>query len=147
MTEPKAVTLTLGDIRGLTILEAARANTAADVRQSDVGRLLRLLDNPAADPALVEKAFTLLYAYAWQLGRREDPATTWEAAQSWRVTLDLETVDAEADADAAMSVRAAVVTGLPPGEAAKLTVAQMDEYRAIGAEREKAAKRGRRRAG
>jgi hypothetical protein len=147
MIEPRRVTLTLGDIRGLTILEAARANSAADVRQSDVGRLLRILDNPGAEPALIEKAFTLLYAYAWQLERRADPSTTWEAAQTWRVTVDVSAVNAEADSDAVTSVRAAVVTGLPPDEAGKLTLAQMDEYRSIAAERERAAKRGRKRAG
>ena len=143
---PKDVTLTLGDIRGLTILEAARANTLADVRQSDVARLLGMLDRQDAEPELVEKAFTLLYAYAYQLARREDPATTWPEAQTWRVALDLETRDDLADAEAKASVDAAIVTGLPPAVAGSLTVAQMEEYRAISDERQRSARqrRGRR---
>lgn len=145
MSEPRPVTLTLAGIRSLTILEAARANTLAGVRQSDVGRFMRLLEKQNAPPEELELAFTLLYAYAYELARRDEPGLTWAEAQTWRVELDLEAGDELAEAEARASVQAAVLTGLPPAVAGELTQSQLAEYHEINAERERLAKRATRR--
>jgi hypothetical protein len=145
MSEPRHVVVTLAAIRTLTALEIARANALVGLRQADVQRFLRLLDSPTAPPEEVERGVELLYAWAYQLERREAPATTWEEAQTWRVTVDLAVVDEEADAEATASVQAAVITGLPPDVAGHLTVAQLEEYRAIQDQREAAAKGRRKR--
>jgi len=144
-TEPRPVTLTLAGMRSLTILEAARANTLAGIRQKDAGRLVRLLDRTDAPPEELELAFTLLYAYAYQLERRHHPALTWEEAQTWRLELNLEERDELADAEATASVQAAVLTGLPPAVAGELTQSQLEEYRAIAEERKRVAKAATRR--
>jgi hypothetical protein len=139
--EPRPVTLTLGDIRSLTALEVARANTLAGIRQKDVKRFMRLIDHlEDAPPEEVELTFTLLYAYVYQVIKRTEPEATWAEAQQWRLELDLEAIDEEADAEARASVQAAVLTGLPPMIAGELTQAQLEEYRAIGAERERVLK-------
>ena len=41
MSEPRPVTLTLADARGLTVLELTRACSLAGVRQADVRSLMR----------------------------------------------------------------------------------------------------------
>ena len=70
---------------------------------------------------------------------------TWADAQTWRVVLDLEGgLDELAEAEAVASVDAAIVTGLPPAVAGELSLAQLEEYRRVGAERDKRARRGRR---
>jgi hypothetical protein len=143
MTEPRPFVVTVPAMRGLTILEAARANALAGIAQKDAERLVRSLGSAATDPGTLELAATLLYAYAYQLARRDEPDLTWAEAQTFRVTLDLEARDEAADAEAEASVQAAVLTGLPPSEAGALTLAQMGEYRSIAAERAKLAKRKR----
>lgn len=144
MTEPREVVLTIAHVRGLTVLESARALATAGVRQADAQRLVLTLGRRDAEPAEVELAAELLYAFAWQYVRRTEPAVTWDEAQSWRVILDLEARDELAEAEAIASVDAAIVTGLPPGVAGDLSLAQLDEYRRIGDERAKAARAPRR---
>jgi hypothetical protein len=128
LTEPRAVTLTLAGIRGLTVLEIARACAISGVRSADAARLLRGLNDPAGDPGDLERATELLYACAMQLERRRDPALTWETAQTWRLTFDLDHTDPIADAEAEASVSAAIATGLPPSAAGALTMAQAEAY-------------------
>jgi len=146
VTEPRDVVLTLAGIRGLTVLESARALVLAGVRQSEAQPLLRRLVAGDAEPELLERAVLLMYAYAYQLERREDPGATWDQAQTWRVTVDVETRDETADAEAEASVDAAIVTGLPPDVAGELTLAQLEEYRSVHDEqaRELRRRRGRR---
>lgn len=144
MTEPREVVLTIAHVRGLTVLESARALATVGVRQVDAQRLVATLGHRDADPAEVEVAAELLYAFAWQYVRRTEPAATWLDAQSWRVILDLEAHDELAEAEAIASVDAAIVTGLPPSIAGDLSLAQMDEYRHIADERAAAARAPRR---
>lgn len=133
MPEPREMVVTLAGIRSLTILEIARASAIAGVRRADAVRLLRSLNDPNGDPADLERGALLLYAWALMLERRRDPAVTWEAAQTWRVVLDLDAVDPIADAEAEASVAVARATGLPPREAATLTLAQAEAYAEHGA--------------
>lgn len=133
MPEPREMVVTLAGIRSLTILEIARASAIAGVRRADAVRLLRSLNDPNGDPADLERGALLLYAWALMLERRRDPAATWEAAQTWRVVLDLDAVDPIADAEAEASVAVARATGLPPREAGTLTLAQAEAYAEHGA--------------
>jgi hypothetical protein len=128
MPDPREVIVTLAGIRSLTILEIARASAIADVRRSEAERLLRSLNNPAGDPADLERGALLLYAWALMLERRRDPAASWEDAQTWRVVLDLDAVDPIADAEAEATVAVARATGLAPEQAGALTLAQAEAY-------------------
>jgi hypothetical protein len=134
------VTLTLPAIKSLTILEIARASATAHVKRSDTERLLRTMIAADADPADLELGATLLYAWAWQLVRRDEPAATWAEAQTWRVEFDLDATDETTDAEALAVVEAALVSGLPPREAATLTLAELGAYGELA---ELAAARGR----
>jgi hypothetical protein len=102
---------------------------------------MRMLARTDAEPDALERAATLLYAYAYQLERRHRPGVTWEEAQTWRLELNLEERDELADAEARASVQAAILTGLPPAEAGELSQAQLEEYREVAAERERQIKR------
>jgi hypothetical protein len=139
--EPRRVVLTLADTRRLTILERARACALAGVTEQEIGPLLRAVSSHTGDAHALETGALLLYALAYQLERRIDPGTSWEDAQTWDLALDLEAGDPVADAEAEASVDAAIATGLPPGVAGELTLAQLDAYRKHA---DKRRKRGRR---
>jgi hypothetical protein len=129
LSEPRRVTVSLGQLKRLTILELARAQAIAKVRQSDAERLLRTLVDKDADPAELELAARMLYAWTWQLVRRDEPAATWQEAQTWRVELDLDAVDDPyVDEEARAVVEVAIATGLPPREAAQVTFAELEAY-------------------
>lgn len=128
LAEPRHVVVTLAGIRSLTILEIARASAIAGVRREDTDRMLRSLNDPSGDPADLERAAELLYAWALMLERRTDPALSWADAQTWRVTFDLDATDAIADSEADASVAAAIATGLTPAVAGELTLAQAEAY-------------------
>lgn len=132
MTEPRAVTLTLADARSLTVLEVTRACSLAGVRQGDVRSLMRSLGSGDTPPEQLERAVTLLYAMAFELKLRDERELTWDDAQRWRVTLDLDASDELAEAEAEAVVEAAIATGLPPREAGELTVRELDAYRTVG---------------
>jgi hypothetical protein len=131
VSEPRPVTLTLAAARSLTVLELTRACALAGVRQDDVRSLMRSLASGATPPEHLERAVTLLYAMAFELMLRDERELSWDEAQRWRVTLDLDATDELADAEAVAVVEAAIVTGLPPREAGELTVAQLDAYRTV----------------
>jgi hypothetical protein len=133
--DPREVTVTLAGIRSLTILEIARACAISGVRRDEAERLLRSLNDPAGDPADLERAAELLYAWALVLERRRDPSLSWEQAQTWRVVFDLDAVDPIAEAEAEASVSAAIATGLAPDVAGQLTLAQAEAYGASAASR------------
>ena len=85
---------------------------------------------------------TLLYAMAFELGLRDERELTWDDAQRWRVTLDLDATDELADAEAEAVVEAAIATGLPLAEAGALTVRELDAYRSVAERARVAAGRG-----
>lgn len=132
MTEPRRVVLTLPDLRRLTILERARAAAIVGVAERDLAGLLRSINAHDAAPGDLVTGTELLYALAWQLGRRDDPALTWAQAQTWNLVLNLDTpADAIAEAEARASVQAAIATGLPPKDAGELTLAHLDAYATV----------------
>ena len=132
MTEPRRVVVTVPAIRGLTVLEVARASVTAGVKRADTERLLRTLVDGSAEPEDLERGALLLYAWAYHLVRRDEPGVTWDDAQTWRVELDVTVTDELADAEAHALVEAALATGLTPAEAGELTVAQLGMYAELG---------------
>jgi hypothetical protein len=131
VTSPRLVTITLPRIRSMTILEIARASATAGVKRTDTERLLRSLTRADADPHDLELGATLLYAWAWQLVKRDEPDATWAEAQTWRVEFDLDATDPIAEAEAEAVVSASVATGLPPDVAGALTLEHMAVYDAL----------------
>lgn len=143
--EPRVVPVTPAMVRGLTVLESARALALAGVSQQESERLLRVFGRQDAEPAQLVAAAELLYAFAYQWVKRSEPEATWLEAQTWRVILDLEEpLDELAEAEAIASVDAAIVTGLSPAAAGELSLAQLEEYRRVGEERDRRVKRSRR---
>ena len=134
--EPRRIEITWSDIRGLTVLEAARACALAGVSPADAERLIAAYALAQLEPAEVLTAATLLYAIVLQLERRNDPAATWEAVQLLQVALNAEDPDRLeelATAEARAEVEAAIATGLPPHEAGQLTMRQVGAYREVAA--------------
>lgn len=140
---PRRVVLTLADLRGMTVLERARACAVAGVAERDLAGLLRTVSARQGDPAELEAAVTLLYAMVYQLERRRDPAADWPTVQTYDVALDLEAGDPIADAEARAAVDAAIVTGLPPDVAGDVTMAQLERYGEVADEQARGARRGR----
>lgn len=128
MTEPRNVVVTLAGIKSMTILEIARASVIANIKRSETERLLRNLVRNDADPSELERGALLLYAWAFQLTKRDEPDLTWEDAQTWRVTFDLDITDPMQEAEAEARIAAALATGLPPAIAEQLTLADMGAY-------------------
>lgn len=132
MTEPRTVTLTTEDILGLTYLELARALAIAGVVIAEALPLLERVGRSRAAPDELERGMTLLYAMAWQVVRRDEPAATWTDAQTWRVIWDVESKrDPVADAEARAGAEASILTGLPPTVAGAMSVRELDAFAEI----------------
>jgi len=85
-----------------------------------------------------------MYAMAWVIARRADPRLSFETVCTWKLTVIGEVDPAKAEAAnkrAALIVGAASVSGLPPKEAAQLTVAEISAYQ----DRQKRTNRAQRR--
>jgi hypothetical protein len=142
--DARRVVLELADLRRLTILERARACALAGIAESELAPLLRVVGSHESAPEDLERAALVLYAIAYQLERRIDPAVTWADAQTWDLGLNLEGPrDELAEAEARASVEAAVGTGLPPAVAGELTLAQLERYGELRAEQTRARRRPR----
>lgn len=127
--EPRFVLVTTAMVRGLTVLEHARAMATAGVRMDEAGPLLQAVHDKVATPDEMLKGATLVYAYAWQWERRRDRSLSWEDAQTWRVEGEFTgEPDPVAEAEAAATVNAALISGLSPADAGELTTAQLDRY-------------------
>jgi hypothetical protein len=135
LTEPRKVTVTIAGIKSLTILEVARATVIANVKRTDAERLLRTIIDPDADPAELERGTLLLYAWAFQLVKRDEPEATWQDAQTWRLEFDLDAPDDIAEAEAEARIHASLVSGLPPDVAQNLTLADMGIYAELAEKR------------
>jgi hypothetical protein len=133
--EPRRVVMTWTDVRGMTILERTRACTLAGIGAADVDTFVRGVAAASLSPEDLERGVILLYAIGYQLEKRLDPSLTWEAMQAVDLAFDLETpADPALEAEARATVEAAVATGLPPDEAGKLTMREVDAYLAIRSE-------------
>lgn len=147
--EPRLVTLSIAESQSMTVLEQARACVLAGVKPADTRRLIRAYASGEATPEELLAGATLLYAIAYELELRRDPALTWEQAQGWRVQLGAGDAATEArlKAEAEARVTAALAYGVPPvASAGDLTMADVEAYAVVRAEAEReAARRPRRR--
>lgn len=114
---------------------------AFDASQLTLLEVLDMADTVGVDPAALGEAMKggstsrrmrLMYAMAWCIARRAEPSLTFEQVCAWKLEVIGE-VDAtkteRAARRAAVIVNAASVSGLPPKEAANLTVAELGAYR------------------
>lgn len=128
MADPRRVDFTLADRRRLTVVEIARACAAADVGPQDAdGMFARLVKGQGTGDEFL-RAVTLTTAFAWQLAKRDEPDLTLDDALAWDLHVIVGEPDRVQDAEAALTVAAAVATGLSPREAGQLTAAELDEY-------------------
>jgi hypothetical protein len=87
------------------------------------------------------KRMRMLYAMAWVIARRATPELTFADVCTWRLEVvgEVNKVAVErSEKRAAIIVGTADMTGLPPSEAAQLTVAEINAYKA---RRKRAARR------
>ena len=129
------------DATQLTLLEVLDMSEVTGVEPELLGTLL-------SAKGQTKKRMTMLYAMAWCIARRADPLLRFAEVCSWKLEIVGE-VSAEAIAErtatsqkrAARIVGAANVSGLPPNEAAKLTVAELGAYADRRAKQNRAARR------
>lgn len=144
--EPRELVVPWADTQRLTVLEQARACVLAGVKPARANALMRAYASGQAEADDVLAGATLLYAVAYELELRRDPALAWEAFQGWRVTVDARAVDPMIEAEAAAAVQTAIATGLPPAVAGELTMAEVAAYAAVHAEAAKGHRPAQRRA-
>ena len=121
------------DASNLTLLEVLDMSEATGVEPENLGALLKTKTN---------KRMRLMFAMAWVIARRANARLTFEEVCTWKLEVigEIDTKVSEAtEKRAAMVVGAASVSGLPPREAANLTVAEIGAY----ANRNRAARRAR----
>ena len=127
------------DPTGLTLIEVLDMSEAAGI---DSGELVSVLNETGMSPTKAR----VLYALAWCIMRRAEPDVKFSDVLTWKLDLigKVETkVSNRAQARARARVNAAKLTGLPPAESDKLTIAELDAYRQ--AQPRRRAVRGRRR--
>ena len=114
------------DPSGLTLIEVL---DMAEVSGTDTSNLSKALNGPGMTPTKAR----VLYALAWVIVRRAEPDVRYSDVVTWKLDVigtKVETVVSNrAMARARARVNAAKLTGLTPGEADKLTIAELDAYR------------------
>lgn len=131
------VTVTPTQIANMTWLEIARAAALAGVKRKDWSGVIHATNDPDADPAEMLRGTLLGYAWAYVLVRRDEPAVTWDEAQTWAVAITNDPIDPALEDEARAAVEAALVTGLPPHEAGALTSAELAVYAEFAGARER----------
>ena len=129
------------DATQLTLLEILDMSEVTGVEPELLGTLL-------SAKGKTKKRMTMLYAMAWCIARRADPMLRFAEVCSWKLEVIGE-VSAEQIAErterskrrATKIVGAASVSGLPPSEAANLTVAELSAYADRRAKQNRAARR------
>lgn len=136
----RAMTLDLNtfDASGLTLIEVLDMSEAAGI---DSAELVGVLNEKGMSPTKAR----VLYALAWCIVRRAEPDVKFSEVVTWKLDLvgKVETKVSRSQTRARARVNAAKLTGLPPAEAEKLTIAELAEYR--NAQPRKRVARGRRR--
>lgn len=119
----------------MTWLEVARAAALAGVKRNEWTAAIHATADDGADPELALRGTLLGYAWAYVLVRRDEPGVTWEDAQTWAVQITNEPIDPILEDEARASVEAAMLSGLPPHEAAKLSTVELAAYAELAGER------------
>jgi hypothetical protein len=136
----RAMTLDLNtfDASGLTLIEVLDMSEAAGI---DSAQLVGVLNEAGMSPTKAR----VLYALAWCIVRRAEPDVKFSEVVTWKLDLigTVETKVSRSQTRARARVNAAKLTGLPPAEAEKLTIAELEVYRQ--AQPRKRAVHGRRR--
>ena len=116
------------DATKLTLLEVLDMAEIAGIEPERLGTLLSARGQ-------TKKRMMLFYALAWCIARRAEPNLTFPEVCSWKLEVIGEVSAAELEKRAEQSkqratkiVAAASVSGLPPNEAANLTVAELGAY-------------------
>lgn len=126
------------DATQLTLLEVLDMSDAVGVDPQELASLLRARTSA--------RKMRLLYAMAWVIARRANLALAFDEVCTWKLEVIGEVKEAVAERTAKRAARVvgvADMTGLPPAEAANLTVAEINAYSA----RRRRANRAARRAG
>jgi hypothetical protein len=128
------------DATQLTLLEVLDMSETVGVPPEALGALLN-------DKRHQAQRMKMLYAMAWCIARRADHKLTFAEVCTWKLEVIGEVDKAKSDEAAkraAIVVGAASVSGLPPREAEKLTVAELSAYGDRATKRNRAARRARR---
>jgi hypothetical protein len=126
------------DATNLTLLEVLDMAEMVDVAPERLGYVLSGKQS--------SKRMKLLFAMAWCIARRANPALTFAEVCSWKLSVIGEVSKERAEQNekrAAVIVGAASVSGLPPREAAQLTVAELGAYHDRQVKANRAARRRR----
>lgn len=129
------------DASALTLLEVLDMSEVAGVEPS---KLAALLARPSTDGTKAR----MLYALAWVIVRRERPEIKYSEIITWKLNVigKLDTMKTEVSKSRARArVNAATLSGLPPSEAEKLTVAELQAYKDAQPKMRRAPARGRKR--
>jgi len=131
------------DATQLTLLEVLDMSEVTGVEPELLGTLL-------SAKGQTRKRMQMLYAMAWCIARRADPQLKFAEVCSWKLEVigevsaeDIAKRTETSQKRAAKIVAAASVSGLPPGEAEQLTVAQLSAYADRQAKQNRAARRAR----
>jgi hypothetical protein len=127
------------DATQLTLLEVLDMSDTVGVDPQELASLLKLKTSA--------RKMRLLYAMAWVIARRANLELTFDEVCTWRLEVIGEVNEASAERVAKRAVAVvgvADMTGLPPAEAGKLTVAEINAY---SARRKRANRAARRRTG
>jgi hypothetical protein len=124
------------DATQLTLLEVLDMAETAGAEPVELGKLMAGRNNA--------KRMRLLYAMAWCIARRANPALTFEEVCTWKLEVIGEVKPERTERlrkRAAIVVGAAEASGLSPEEAGDLTIAQLSAYTANRAARRRRSKR------
>lgn len=126
------------DASKLTLIEVLDMAEIAGVAPE---KLASLLGGSSLDP----RKARMLYALGWVIARRESPSLTFAEVSRWRMdvkgTMDEKAMEASR-AKARALVNAAIMAGVSPEEAERLTMGQLEAYKDRS---NRAARRGPRR--
>lgn len=129
------------DASQLTLLEVLDMSEVAGVAPD---KLAGLLMRKGMDPTKAR----MLYALAWVIVKRELPDTKFSDVITWKLDVTGKTDNLKTEVSksrARARVNAATLSGLSPTEAEKLTVAELEAYRANRPKARRATPRARRR--
>jgi hypothetical protein len=129
------------DASALTLLEVLDMSEVAGVEPTE---LAKLLARPSTDTTKAR----MLYALAWVIVKRERPEIKYSEIITWKLNVVGKIDNAKTKASTSRArarVNAATLSGLPPKEAEKLTVAELQAYRDNRPKTRRATPRARRR--
>ena len=113
------------DATQLTLLEVLDMAEAVGVEPEALGAMI-------ADSSNTSKRMRTMYALAWVIAKRANDYITFAEVCTWKLDVIGEVKPEKAEASkkrAAIVVGAASVSGLPPSEAGKLTLAEIGAYK------------------